>query len=88
LDFIASRGLAVEISTAGWRKPVNEIYPSEQVIKLALAKNIPVTTASDAHSHVQLADKFDQLGQKLAELGVRKVCVYERHKRIVKALTC
>src|SRR5262249_54141694 len=27
LDFIRERDLAIELSTAGWRKPVNELYP-------------------------------------------------------------
>jgi histidinol-phosphatase (PHP family) len=81
LDFILSRNLAIELSTAGWRKPVNELYPSDEIVRLALEKGIPFTTASDAHSHVQLGDKFDQLEEKMSILGVREVCVYEKHKR-------
>ena len=38
LDFIAARGLCIELSTAGWRKPVNELYPSDEIIQLAMAK--------------------------------------------------
>src|SRR5437762_4380045 len=41
LDFIRSRNLAIELSTAGWRKPVNELYPGERIIQLALEKGIP-----------------------------------------------
>ncbi len=69
LDFIAARGLAIELSTAGWRKPVNELYPSDDLIELALAKGIPFTTASDAHSHVQLAENYARLTEKMAALG-------------------
>ena len=29
----ASRDLAIELSTAGWRKPVNELYPSDEIIR-------------------------------------------------------
>jgi len=81
LDFIRQRDLAIELSTAGWRKPVNELYPSDAIIKLALAKGIPFTTASDAHSHAQLAEDFDRLAEKMSILGVRQVCVYEKHRR-------
>lgn len=80
LDFIAARGLAIELSTAGWRKPVNELYPSDQIIQLAQAKGIPLTTASDAHSHVQLGENYDRLGEKMAHLGIKQVCVFEQHK--------
>jgi histidinol-phosphatase (PHP family) len=81
LDFIRARNLAIELSTAGWRKPVNELYPSDALIRLALEKGIPFTTASDAHSHAQLGDGFDRLAEKMSILGVRQVCVYEKHKR-------
>lgn len=81
LDLIRSRNLAIELSTAGWRKPVNELYPADEIIRLAMEKGISFTTASDAHSHAQLGDKFDRLAEKMSMLGVREVCVYEKHKR-------
>jgi histidinol-phosphatase (PHP family) len=86
LDFIRASDLSVELSTAGWRKPVNEAYPSDEIVRLAMEKGISFTTASDAHSHVQLGDKFDRLAERMAALGVREVCAYEKHKRIVKTL--
>jgi histidinol-phosphatase (PHP family) len=81
LDFIRARNLAIEISTAGWRKPVNELYPGDRIIELAMGKGIPFTTASDAHSYAQLGDKFPILAQKMANLGLRQVCVFEKHSR-------
>jgi histidinol-phosphatase (PHP family) len=86
LDFICSRGLAIELSTAGWRKPVDELYPSDRIIELTIEKGISFTTASDAHSHVQLAENFDRLADKMSILGVREVCVYDKHKREVRKL--
>jgi histidinol-phosphatase (PHP family) len=86
LEFIRSRDLALELSTAGWRKPVDELYPSDEIIRLALKKGIPFTTASDAHSHAQLAENYDRLAEKMSILGVREVCVYEKHKRQARVL--
>jgi len=86
LDFIAARGLAIELSTAGWRKPVNELYPSDEIIRLAIAKGIPFTTASDAHSHVQLGENYNRLAEKMAELGIKQVCVFEKHQAQVCSL--
>ena len=82
LEMIGARNLAIELSTAGWRKPVNELYPSDSIIKLAIEKGIPFTTASDAHSHVQLGENFAKLARKMAELGIRQVCIFEKHKRV------
>ena len=81
LDLIRSRNLAVELSTAGWRKPVNELYPADRIVELCLEKRIPFTTASDAHSHAQLGDHFPRLAEKMSIFGIREVCVFEKHKR-------
>ena len=86
LDFIRSRNLAIELSTAGWRKPVNELYPGDRIIELAIEKGIPFTTASDAHSHAQLGDNFPSLAQKMADFGICRVGVFEKHNRIQLAL--
>jgi histidinol-phosphatase (PHP family) len=86
LDFIRARNLAIELSTAGWRKPVGELYPSDRIIELAIEKGIPFTIASDAHSHAQLGENFPRLAQKMASFGVRKVCVFEKHQRIMRSV--
>ena len=86
LELIRSRGLAIELSTAGWRKPVDELYPSDEIIRLATKKGIPFTTASDAHSPAQLAENFDRLAEKMSIFGMREVCVYEKHKREVRTV--
>jgi histidinol-phosphatase (PHP family) len=86
LDFIRDRNLAIELSTAGWRKPVNELYPSDRIIQLALKKGISFTTASDAHSYAQLGENFARLAEKMSILGVAEVGVYEKHKREIRAL--
>lgn len=80
LDFIAARGLCLELATAGWRKPVNELYPSDEIIQLAMMKGIRFTTASDAHSHVQLGENYDRLAEKMEKMGIREVCVYDKHR--------
>jgi histidinol-phosphatase (PHP family) len=87
LDFIRSRDLAIELSTAGWRKPVNELYPADRIIELAMEKGVPFTTASDAHSHVQLAENFARLSEKMSSFGISEVCVFEKHKRVLREVS-
>jgi histidinol-phosphatase (PHP family) len=86
LDFIRARNLAIELSTAGWRKPVNELYPSDRIIELAIEKGIPFTIASDAHSHAQLGDNYPRLAQKMAAFGVRQICIFENHQRVMRSV--
>ena len=83
LELICAHNVAIELSTAGWRKPVNELYPSDEITLFAMKKKISFTIASDAHSWAQLAENYERLGQKITSLGIREVCVYEKHKRIV-----
>jgi histidinol-phosphatase (PHP family) len=86
LDFIRARNLAIELSTAGWRKPVNELYPSDRIIELAIEKGIRFTIASDAHSHAQLGNNYPRLAEKMAAFGVRQICIFENHQRVMCAV--
>ena len=64
----------------------SELYPSDEVILLAMTKGILLTTASDAHSHVQLGENYNRLAEKMFQLGIGEVCVFERHKPEPQAL--
>src|SRR5207249_5571253 len=86
LELIRTRKLAIELSTAGWRKPVNELYPSDEIITLAIGKKIPFTIASDAHSWAQLGENYERLAEKMSAFGICEVCVYEEHRRIAHRL--
>jgi histidinol-phosphatase (PHP family) len=81
LERIHRLDLAIEISTAGWRKPVGEQYPHIDLIRAAQKIGIPFTLASDAHSHAQLAEGYDRLAPILAQLDITEVATYEKHKR-------
>ena len=48
-------GVALEISTAGLRKPVGELYPDARLLRLSSA---PVTLASDAHEPALVGEDF------------------------------
>ena len=86
LETIRVQNLAIELSTAGWRKPVNELYPSDEIIRLALEKRIPFTIASDAHSWAQLGESYDRLAEKMFTLGVGEICVFEKHQRQIRSV--
>ena len=65
---------------------MNELYPSDAIIELAIAKGIPFTTASDAHSHVQLGENYQRLAEKMKQFGIREVCVFEHHRQQRRAI--
>jgi histidinol-phosphatase (PHP family) len=86
LSEIQRADLAMELSTAGWRKPVGELYPDDEIIRRALAKGIPFTTASDGHSQFQIGENFDLLAEKMREMGIAEVAVFARHNRVLRRL--
>jgi histidinol-phosphatase (PHP family) len=63
-------GMAAELSSAGWRKPVGEEYPAPALLKRFVEAAVPLTTASDAHSLPDVADRAGDLRDLLAAAGV------------------
>ena len=46
---VARAGVIVELNTAGLRKPIGEIYPSVDWLRVMRAHGVPITFGSDAH---------------------------------------
>jgi histidinol-phosphatase (PHP family) len=74
----AENGVAVEVSSAGWRKPVAEAYPAPGLLARFRAAGVPVTTASDAHELALVADGTDRLRPLLAAAGYTELSGFER----------
>ena len=50
--------MAVEINTAGLRKPVKEIYPTPWMLKIYCQAGVPLTFGSDAHDPHDVGKDF------------------------------
>jgi histidinol-phosphatase (PHP family) len=81
LEAIADSGIAVEVSTAGLRKPVAEIYPAPAFVEGVLEAGAPIALSSDAHLPEQVGFAYDQALELLDALGVRELAVFERRER-------
>ena len=66
----ARSGMAAEVSSAGWRKPAGEEYPAPPLLKRLVDRGVPLTTASDAHSLPDVADRASELRALLVAAGV------------------
>ena len=65
----ASSGMAAEVSSAGWRKPVAEAYPAPSLLARFRKAGVPATTASDSHGVGDVASRSADLRAMLAEAG-------------------
>jgi histidinol-phosphatase (PHP family) len=81
IDGIAESGIAVEVSTAGLRKRVGELYPAPAFLEMCLQAGAPVALSSDAHVPEDVGAGYDRALELLAELGVGEIAVFERRQR-------
>jgi histidinol-phosphatase (PHP family) len=73
----ASGSLAIEVSTAGLRKPVGELYPDRGLLDACHDRGIPITTASDAHLPDDVGRDLDQAVAFARDAGYSTVTVFE-----------
>ncbi len=78
---IKKANMAVEINTAGLRKPVKELYPSDELLELILNEGIDLTLSSDAHSPSQVGFKYDETLKKLKEMGIKELVYFEKKEK-------
>lgn len=69
LAAIRDAGMALEISSAGLRKPCAEIYPHPAIMGLAAEIGVAISFGSDAHCVNTPAYAFDQLEAYAASFG-------------------
>lgn len=78
---IAESDVAIEVSTAGLRKPVGEIYPARAFLELCLEAGRPVSLSSDAHVPDDLGHGYERALELLRSVGVSELAVFEGRQR-------
>ncbi|NLY10935.1 MAG: histidinol-phosphatase [Firmicutes bacterium] len=86
LNAIKDNGLAIEINTAGLRKPVGEIYPSEALLKEIAAIQIPITISSDAHRPDDVGYEWEKAVTLARKYGYREYRIFSGRKSTAEKL--
>jgi histidinol-phosphatase (PHP family) len=81
LRVVAASNVAIEVSSAGLRKPCKEIYPSEQFLRIAHGLNVPITLGSDAHVPHDVGADFGKAMALARACGYDKLCRFTLRKR-------
>jgi histidinol-phosphatase (PHP family) len=81
IERIRASDVAVEVSTAGLRKPVGEMYPSPELLRMCLEAGKPVVLTSDAHVPEDVGFAYDRAVDTLRKAGVEEVSVFDRRGR-------
>ncbi len=87
LTAIRDAGCCLEISSAGLRKPVAEIYPRAAMIEHAAAMGIPFAYGSDAHAPQDVGHAMQDCLACLHRCGVRHIACFEQRQRTMMDFT-
>ena len=79
---VAAAGCAVELSSAGRRKPVGEDYPADDVVAALVAAGVPVVLSSDAHAPAEVGFGFAELAARARAHGVSATLLFRGRRPV------
>ncbi|MBP2019339.1 histidinol-phosphatase (PHP family) [Symbiobacterium terraclitae] len=80
-DAIARAGVAIELSTAGLRKPVGEVYPAPALLRACCERGVPLVISSDAHAPGEVGWGFEDARDLALRTGFTQVARFEGRRR-------
>jgi histidinol-phosphatase (PHP family) len=81
VEAIADSGVAVEVSTAGYRKPVREIYPAPAFAEMCVDAGAVFALSSDAHEPENVGYGYERAIEEMRGWGISKLAVFEGRQR-------
>ncbi|MCC6178004.1 MAG: histidinol-phosphatase HisJ family protein [Chloroflexi bacterium] len=83
---LAAAGVAVEVNTAGLRKPCQELYPQIDLLTACQKAGVPATLGSDAHAPEQVAADLPLAVEHLRAAGYDRIIAYRGRHRDWKSI--
>ena len=81
LKAIKDSDMVLEINMSGYRKPVQESYPSRELLEEAFKLEIPITFSSDAHAPEQVSLYEREVVALARSVGYTKCATFKKRKR-------
>lgn len=81
VEAIAESEVAVEVSTAGLRKPVAELYPAPALAEMCLDAGAVFALSSDAHVPEDVGHRYGEAVELMRGWGIGEICVFEGRAR-------
>ncbi len=86
VEAVAETGVAVEVSTAGLRKRVGEIYPSEALAEMLVEAGAAFVLSSDAHMPDEIGHSYDRAVEAMRGWGIEEVATFTGRSRKLEPL--
>jgi histidinol-phosphatase (PHP family) len=80
-DAFAEAGVCAEVSTAGYRRALAEIYPDPELLAMFHEREVPITLGSDAHTAEGVGKDFDRARRVIHDAGYTTVTAFDRRER-------
>jgi len=81
LKAIKKADMVIEINVAGYRKPIEEAYPSRSLLTEAFKMGIPISFGSDAHKPEQIGLFSTQALQLAKDVGYTQCATFRKRER-------
>ena len=81
-ELAASKGIVLELNTAGLHVPAQEIYPSKRLLQLAKRAGMKLSYGSDAHTPQTVGRDFEAAAELARECGFSGFVTFEQ-KRLI-----
>ena len=78
---IKKADMVVELNMSGYKKPINELYPSKDILQMLKEYDIPITFGSDAHSPDEICKYETNLKQVLKDFNFTKCAIFKQRNR-------
>ncbi len=78
---IKKADMVVEINMSGYKKPINELYPSNDILELLSEYNIPITFGSDAHKPSEVCKYDNEVKEVLKSYNFTKCAIFKERER-------
>jgi histidinol-phosphatase (PHP family) len=86
VEAVAESGVAVEVSTAGLRKPVGEVYPSPAFATMCVEAGAAFALSSDAHVPADVGRDYERAVGEMRGWGIERIAVFEHRQRRLEPL--
>lgn len=86
VEALAKSGTCIEISTAGLRKPVGEIYPDPILLQKCYDAGVEIVICSDAHMPKHIGYAYDKAIELARSVGYTEIQTFKERKKISQPL--
>jgi histidinol-phosphatase (PHP family) len=86
LQAVLASGAVLEISSAGLRKPVQEIYPHQRIVARAAELGICFAYGSDAHAPGDVGHGTDECISMLEANGIKEIASFQQRQRSMRVI--